>query len=344
MGEQDEQAEPGILDRLRARFGWLDHAVRAYHRFSEQNGGFYAAGLTYYTIFALFPVLMVGFAVVGFMLSRRKEWLSTIDDKIMSAVSGPMAKQIVSLMNTAIDARTSVGIIGLATAAWAGLGWMTHLRVALSEMWGQPANGDGFVRTKLSDALAMVGTFLVIMLTIALSALGQAGPMRALLKWLEIPQFLIFDEFFRVLSILVSLLVTWLLFTWMIARLPREPVRLIASMRAGLLAAVAFELFKQGASIYLRVVLRSPTGAAFGPVLGLMVFANVTAMLMLFATAWAATSHPEDQPEKEIAPPPPAVISPRIEVDEGLSSRQTAAAMAAGAVGALTLSRFFRRR
>lgn len=344
MNEQAPEAEPGFLDRLRVRYSWLDHVLRAYQRFSEQNGGFFAAGLTYYSIFALFPTLMVGFASVGFMLSRRPELLRTIDEKIMSAVSGPLARQLVELMNSAIDARTSVGLIGLGTAAWAGLGWMSHLRAAISEMWAQPSNGNGYVRTKLSDLLAMIGTFLVTLSTIALSALSQTGPMRAVLRWLAIPEFSIFDEIFRVVSLLVSLLVTWLLFTWMIARLPREKVRLVNSMRAGLLAAVAFELFKQGASIYLRIVLRSPTGAAFGPVLGVMVFANVTAMLVLFATAWAATATPEDPRDRHIEPPSPVVISPRIQVDDGLSSRQTVAAVAAGALGALTLSRFFRNR
>ena len=341
---RNEQAEPGILDRLRARHGWLDHVLRAYQRFSERNGGFYAAGLTYYSIFALFPLLMVGFAAVGFMLSRRPEWLRMIDDKIASSVSGPLAKQLLDLMNSAIDARTSVGLIGLATAAWAGLGWMSHLRVALSEMWGHDANGAGYLRTKLSDLLAMIGTFMVILATLALSALGHSGPMRAALRWLGIPELSIFDGIFRVVSILVSLLVTWLLFTWMIARLPREKVRLVSSMRAGVLAAVGFELFKQVASVYLRVVLRSPAGAAFGPVLGLMVFANVTGLMVLFAAAWAATAHPEDPREEHVEPPPPAVISPRIQLQEGLRPRQTAAAMAAGAVGALALSRLLKRR
>ncbi|BDE12575.1 MULTISPECIES: inner membrane protein YhjD [Mycobacterium] len=344
MNEEAAEAEPGILDRLRSRHAWLDHVMRAYQRFSEQNGGFFAGGLTYYTIFALFPLLMVGFASVGYLLSRRPGWLKTIDDKITASVSGPMAKELVELMNSAIDARTSVGIIGLATATWAGLGWISHLRAAISAMWAQTPNGDGYVRTKLSDLLAMLGTFAVTVLSLALSALGHTGPMRAVLRWLHIPEFSIFDPMFRVASILVSLLVTWLLFTWMIARLPREKVRLVTSMRAGLLAAVAFELFKQVASIYLRVVLRSPAGATFGPVLGLMVFANVTAYLVLFATAWAATTHPEDPRDTQIEPPPPAVISPRVLVDEGLSARQTAAALAAGAVGALTLSRFLRKK
>src|SRR5262249_24513806 len=144
---------------------------------------------------------------------------------------------------------------------------------------------------------------------------------------------------FRVVSIVISLLVSWLLFTWMIARLPRTEVDLGASVKAALLATIGFELFKQLGSIYLQIVLRSPAGATFGPVLGLMVFAYITGYLVLFAAAWAATAAPPDPGATPVEPPPPAVISPRIQVNEGLGIRQTLAAMAVGAVGALTLSR-----
>src|ERR1700761_7597230 len=108
-----EPAKPGILDRLRARYGWFDHAVRANDWFDECQGNFFAAGLTYYTIFALFPLLMVSFAVVGFILSRRPHLLSAIDEHIRSSVSGALGQELVDLMNSAIDARTSVGVIGL---------------------------------------------------------------------------------------------------------------------------------------------------------------------------------------------------------------------------------------
>jgi membrane protein len=337
-----EPAKPGILDRLRVRFKWFDHVMRAYQRFDDRSGGFFAAGLTYYTIFALFPLLMVGFAVVGFMLSRRPELLHTIDDHIRSSVSGALGQQLVDLMNSAIEARTSVGVIGLATAAWAGLGWMSHMRTAVTEMWEeQQLDSPGFVRNKISDLIAMVGTFVLILATIGLTALSQAAPMGAVLRWLGIPEFSAFDEIFRGISILVSLLVSWMLFTWMIARLPREKVSLVNSMRAGLLAAIGFELFKQVASIYLRIVLRSPAGATFGPVLGLMVFCYVTAYLVLFATAWAATAS-DDPRAKPVDPPAPVVIAPRVQLEEGLSTRQTLTAMAVGAVGALAFSRLTR--
>jgi membrane protein len=337
-----EPAKPGILDRLRARFGWFDHVIRAYQRFDERNGSFFAAGLTYYTIFALFPLLMVGFAAVGFALTRRPDLLKMIDDHIMSAVSNGLGRQLVDLMNSAIRARASVGIIGLATAAWAGLNWMSHLRVALTEMWWeQPIHSPGFVRNKLSDLLAIAWTFLVILATLGLSALGHTSAMSAVLHWLGIPEFSVFDWIFRGVSILVSTLVSWLLFTWMIGRLPREAVSLVDSMKAGLMAAIGYELFKQVASIYLQAVLRSPAGATFGPVLGLMVFAYITAFLVLFCTAWAATAS-EDPRAKAVDPPAPAIIAPRVHLEEGLGARQTLTAIAVGAVGALAFSRLTR--
>lgn len=333
-----EPAKPGFFDRLRARFGWLDHIWRAYQRFDERHGGFFAAGLTYYTIFALFPLLMVGFAAVGFVLASRPDLLSTIDNHIRAAVSGGLGHQLVGLMNSAINARASVGVIGLAAAAWAGLGWISHLRQALTEMWwDHKRDSRGYIRTKLSDLLAMLLTFLVILATIGITAFSHPGTMSAALRLAGIPDFSVFDTMFRYLSILVSILVSWLLFTWMIGRLPRHSVNVVASMQAGLIAAIGFELSKQVASIYLQVVLRSPAGATFGPVLGLMIFAYITTYLVLFSAAWAATASKNPR-SASVDPPPPAVIAPRV-VDEGLGLRRTLTAVIVGAVGALAFSR-----
>ena len=262
------------LERLRRRYPWLDHAVRAQQRYDQSQGDFYAAGITYFTVFAMFPVLMVGFAVVGFVLARRPDLLAEIDSWVKAAVPGEFGEQIISLMDAAIDSRTSVGVIGLATALYVGLLWMQRLRAALSQMWGQRFPPPGFLNTKVSDVIALVAAFLASLLTIgfgvlATSALRLAGSV-------------------RLGSLVVSILVAWLLFTVMIARLPHDPVPLRRCAGAGLLAAIGFEGFKQVGSIYLQAVLHSPAGAVFGPVLGLMVFAYMTARLVLFATAWAA--------------------------------------------------------
>ena len=279
--------------------------MRANDWFDECQGNFFAAGLTYYTIFALFPLLMVGFSVAGFLLSRRPAVLAAIDNKVRHAVPGALGQQMLDLMNSAIDARASVGVIGLAVAVWVGLNWMSNLRVALTEMWRQSNGAHGYIRTKFSDLVAMVSSFVAIFATLALSALAGAAPMARLLRLVGCsrPSGVGRDPS-RGLGVgVVPVVVVGV-------RLDDRPVaaeiRSTSPAQSGpaLLAAVGFELFKMVGAIYLKSVLHSPAGATFGPVLGLMVFAYVTARLLLFATAWAATSNRNRRRRAGPAEPP----------------------------------------
>ena len=339
-----EPAKPGVLDRLKARYPWFDRIMTAQARYNDSKGDFYAAGITYFTIFALFPLLMVGFAAGGFVLNSRPDLLNVVEDKIKGTVSGDLGQQLIQLMDQAIDARTSIGLIGLATAAWAGLGWMANLREALSQMWGlQRGEPAGFVRGKVSDLLALLSAFGAIVLTVALTALGNGTVMRTVLEWFGVPDFFALGVLLRIASLVVSLGISWLLFTWIIARLPRESVSFRSAMRAGLLAAVAFEIFKQVASVYLKSVVGGPAGSTFGPIIGLMVFAYITSRLILFATAWAATS-PENLAAAPVDPPGSAEIVTRVQLKEGLGVGGVVTAATAGALGALGLSRLTRRR
>ena len=342
--------QPGFLDRLRARMPWFDHVMRARQRYGDSKGDFYAAGITYFTIFAMFPLLMVGFAAGGFVLAGQPALLERIEARIKDVISGDLGQQIVQLMDSAIASRTSVGIIGLAAALWAGLGWMNNLREALSQMWGTyRGERPGFVKTKLSDTVALVSAFVAILLTLVLTALTNVSLMQKVLGWIGIHDTSSLSTVLTIVSQVMSLAVSWLLFTWMIARLPRESVTLHSSARAGLIAAVGFEAFKQVGSIYLRSVVTGPAGATFGPVLGLMVFAYITARLVLFATAWAATATENLERAEAVAaaadpkPPPPAVINNRVITRPGLGPLQAFGAAVVGAVGALGLSRLRRR-
>ncbi|KAA0118803.1 inner membrane protein YhjD [Mycolicibacterium sp. P9-22] len=331
------------MDRLRNRFSWFNRIMVAQDRYNDCKGDFYAAGITYFTIFALFPLLMMGFSIGGFVLANQPDLMAEVEERIRSAVSGDLGSQLVELMDSAIASRGTVGVIGLATAAWAGLGWMANLREALSQMWEQRHEPAGFVATKVSDLIALISAFVALTLTIGLTALSKESPMTALLTWLGLQDVPGLSVGLQVASWVFSLAISWLLFTWIIARLPRESVSFRSSLRAGLIAAVGFEVFKQVASIYLRSVVTGPAGATFGPVLGLMVFAYITARLILFATAWAATA-PENLEAVPIEPPGPVRISPRIEVREGVGMPGAAASFAAGAIGALGLSRLLRSR
>lgn len=332
-----------ILDDRRARWPWLDHTVVAAQRYQGQKGDYYAAGMTYFTVLALFPLLMVAFAIAGFVLVNHPEWLDQIQSQIAENVPGSFGETINSLIETAISSRTSVGIIGLLGALYAGLGWMANLREALTAMWESQHEKGGFLATKVKDFAALLGLGTALVLSLALSALAGGDIMRSILELVELDDVPGVGIALRVFSILLALAGTWALFTWVISRLPREPVTLRSAAKGALLAAVGFEIFKQLGAIYLASVTSGPAGVVFGPIIGLLVFVFTTSRLLLFATAFAATTH-ESLADAHVPAPEPAVINTRVEVSEGAGVAGGLALVGAGALAALGISGFRNRR
>ncbi|BEK93307.1 inner membrane protein YhjD [Nocardia seriolae] len=328
------------IERQIRRRPWLDHVVRAGGRYQRQRGDYYAAGITYFTVLALFPLLMVGFAVAGFVLSRNPQLLTDIQNKIVENIPGSAGDSINDLIHQAVESRAGVGTIGLIAGAYAGLGWIANLRAALTEQWEQPFQPRNWFASKASDRLALIGLFVAINVSIGLSVLASSGLINKILDSLHIEESAWVEALLTVASLLLAILANWAVFVWIIARMPRHPVTFHSAAKAALIAAVVFEGFKQLASLILKSVVNGPAGVVFGPIIGLMVFSYFTARIILFATAWAATASENDVPV-DIPPPGPAVIRPRATIAE-LSAGRGAALFGAGALAATLLS--MRRR
>ncbi|TQF65981.1 inner membrane protein YhjD [Rhodococcus spelaei] len=332
-----------FLERQRAARPWLDHLIRAGGRYQQQKGDYFAAGITYFSVFALFPMLMVAFAVTGFILVGHPELVTSIHDSVSKAMPGDLGTQINQLIDAAIDARTTVGVLGLLGAAYSGLGWMANLREALSAMWEQRHPKSSFLRTKLLDLTKLVGLLLAVVLAVGLSVLADGGVIRTVLEWLTIDDIAWVQTLVQVMTSVLALAATWAVFVWVIARLPREPITLRSAARAALFAAIGFAVFTRLGAIYLRAVTGGPAGSTFGPIIGLLVFIYFTARLILFSTAWAATAR-ENISRAYVPPPDPAVIEVVAPPPKGPSVAEAIALVGAGAVAALGLGGMFRRR
>ncbi|MFC4124973.1 inner membrane protein YhjD [Nocardia rhizosphaerae] len=338
-----------VVDKITAtvekqigRRPWLDHLVRAGGRFQQQRGDYFAAGITYFTVLSLFPLLMVAFSVAGFILAGRPELLTQLQDSVVENIPGSFGDQINDLIDQAISSRGTVGVLGLLVGLYTGLGWIANLRAALTEQWEVKSPEKPWYLGKLSDLGALVGLGIAFVVSLGLSAVASSGLGATLLEAVGADHLPGASVVLRAVSIGLGLLASWAVFAWMIARLPREPVSVRSALRAAALAAVAFEVFKFVAAIYLQMVLRSPAGATFGSIIGLMVFSYTTYRILLFATAWAATSA-DNVGDAAIAPPGAVVIRPRV-VDRGMSTGAGAAYFGAGAIAALALVLFGRRR
>ena len=109
--------------------------------------------------------------------------------------------------------------------------------------------------------------------------------------------------------LLLGLLANWLIFLWVIARLPRQHVTLRSAVQAALFGAVGFEALKVIMTYYLSSVTASPSGAVCGSFLGLLVFVFFASRFVLFVTAWAATARENEQEEPVPVPEPPVLHS-----------------------------------
>ncbi|MGY0503428.1 inner membrane protein YhjD [Nocardia sp. FBN12] len=330
------------VEKQIGRRPWLDHLVRAGGRFQKQRGDFYAAGITYFTVLSLFPLLMVAFSVAGFILAGHPDLLADLQAKVIENIPGSFGTQINDLIDQALKSRGTVGVIGLLVGFYTGLGWIANLRAALTEQWESQSPEKPWWLAKLSDIGALFGLGLAFVVSLGLSAIAASGLGKRVLELLGADHLLGASLVLRLVSIALGLLASWAVFAWMIARLPREPVSLRSAARAAVLGAIAFEIFKIIGAIYLRAVLSSPAGATFGSIIGLMVFTYMTYRILLFATAWAATSS-DNERAATVAPPDAVVIRPRV-VDHGMSTGAGAAYFGAGAVAAIALLVVGKRR
>src|SRR5919199_1940159 len=169
----DGGAAPTQLEKLRARYPWLDHLVRAGTRYTEKHGDHYAAAITYFSILALVPLIMIAFAAAAFVLAGNQELLAQLQDGIKAAVPPELAGMISGVIDQAIAQRNAVGVIGLLGALYSGLGWMGNLREALSEQWDQRGEPPTVVKRYLGDLLAMIGLGLAFAVSFAITAIGS---------------------------------------------------------------------------------------------------------------------------------------------------------------------------
>ena len=327
-----------FIARQRRQRPWFDHLVRAYEAFNYRYGNHYGAAITYFSVLSLFPLVMIAFAIVGFVLAGDPVALKNLQETITGAVPNGLDTIINDLIDEAIKQRSTVGIIGLLTAAYSGLGWMSNLRDALTAQWGIEHKEVPFLKRMRSDLLSLLGLGLALAVSFGLTAAGS-GLGSLLLGWLGLDDDAWAVFLLRVATIVLAVAANWVVFIWVLSRLPREKVSAKSAVRGAIAAAIGFEILKQVATLFLAGVTSSPAGVVFGPIIALLIFANLVARFLLFITAWTATAQ-ENVLVAAPEPPPPAVIRPVMQVRGGPTVRDAAGLVGAGAL----LGLLWRRR
>jgi membrane protein len=317
----------------------LDHLVRAGERYTTSHGHHYAAAITYFSILALVPLLMVAFASVALVLLSRPGLLDRLKAEISDALPAGLDQTVMPVIDQAIASAATVGAIGLLFALFSGLGWMTSLRDALSVQWGQDqVPAAPYLRRIAGDLARLVGLGLAMAVSLGLTP-AVSGFAEQILGYLGLTGVRWADGLLQLLALVLELVSSFLLFLWVFARLPREPVTWRSAVRAAVVAAVGLEIIKQVMVVYLAAVTTTPAGVAFGPILGLLVFIFTVSEFVLFVTAWAATA-PENEIERPPPAPAPAVIRPEVTVRVGPGSGAVLGLLGTAAMAGLVGAQF----
>jgi membrane protein len=277
----------------RANRRWLDHAVRAYQQLGNTNGSLLAGALTFISFLSLIPLLLLAVSVAAAVLRSHPETLQKLIDKIQTQAPGGLGNTLQTALNSAVKNSGSLGLVGVISVALTGLGWVANLRTATEQVWEHPPLKRNFVKAKIADLFVLAGLGLGLLLSVALTVVGSAltGPIIDLLSFSGSA---VVTVLARVVGIGVALLADMLVLGFLLIRLPRADVPRGTAIRAAVLAAVGLEILKLIGAYYIKSVSQSPTGVAFGALVGVLVFLNLVFRFLLYCTAWTATGTPND--------------------------------------------------
>ena len=160
----------GIAEKIQ-QIPAIAHLIRAAERFNDRMGNQFGAAITYFSFLSMIPILMVSFAAAGFVLASHPTLLQDIFNKILTNVSDQtLATTLKSTINTAVQQRTTVGIVGLLIALYSGVNWMGNLREAIRaqsrDVWERRPQDQEKIWVKyLRDFISLIGLLVALVIT-----------------------------------------------------------------------------------------------------------------------------------------------------------------------------------
>ncbi|WP_317696621.1 YihY/virulence factor BrkB family protein [Aeromicrobium sp. REDSEA-S32_B7] len=222
--EQGDGSKPGIKDRIAGWHPVLAHVIRTLDHYGAHRGNLAAGGATYFGFLSFFPLLAVSFAVVG-QLSEiypdaQQDFVDALSGVLPGIVSVDPQPGRIALTEIASNA-PAIYTVGLLTALYAGLNWVSGLRDGLNQMLELPTSETGnIVKAKGTDLVTLVVLGFILLLSVSVGGLPVAlGTFLLDLVGLPGP---VGTVLLTLLSVVVGLAVSTVLF-WAIFRLLPKP-------------------------------------------------------------------------------------------------------------------------
>lgn len=258
--------------------------------FREDRASTLAAAMSFYAVLAIFPLLLLAVAVLGYVLGSS----ASAYDAIMSAVQGALpgsGEEIRRQVNKVIAYRTVAGSLALLGLVWSASAAFAVLSSSLRAVWRRPPPSRAWL-ARLRAVLAVLVAVLFMLLSVAFTSVARAmGEYRAFgVSLREIP-FLV-----PVLGLVVPLVTDLVVFGLIYRSVPNPRLPSRSLLAAAGFAAIAWELAKIGFAWYVtRVAGFHQVYGSLGAIVILMLWIYYSALIVLFG-AELARAHASSPP------------------------------------------------
>jgi membrane protein len=280
-----QESVRGLLRRARARWRPFDHLGRAYDRYREQRGDRLAAALSFYGFLSFFPLVALGFAIMGYAVAISPDARVAVDKAIDQLVPELSRRLPVAQIAAAKAGASVFALVGL---MWSGLGWIGVWRESIRTIWQAPAEDGNTVVNRLRDLGVLCLLGLALLASVILSSLASATT-HAVLGWIGLAGVPGAGSLLRLVAVSVAVAADALIFFVLFSMLSGTRASPRQLLRGCLFGAVGFEVLKLAGAFLVVHTMRNPVYASFAVIAGLVVWINLSSRFILFAAAWTAT-------------------------------------------------------
>ncbi len=271
------------------------------------------AAISYYTVFALAPILIVAIAIAGFAFGAE-----AVRGEIVGQIEGLVghggAVAVQSMLEGASNRSSGIvaTVIGLATLFLGATGLFLELQTALNAIWRVKPKPDAGFRDMVLQRVISFGLVIGVGFLLLVSLVVSAA-LAALDKYVGrvFPAYVVLGQ---ALNVAVSLGVVTLLFAMIYKTLPDVKLAWRDVWAGAVVTAGLFTIGKFLIGLYLGRSTTASTYGAAGSVVVLLLWINYSAQIVLlgaeFTRAWVQGRGATPQPESYAADCPDTKVLP----------------------------------
>jgi membrane protein len=273
-----------IFDRLDKRSGGrLGLAVATMQAYGRHRGGLSAAAMAYYSLFAMFPLLLFLVVVLSTVLQSPQA-----EQELFDFISGQIPVSI-DLIHTLVDQalmhRGAVGLIAGVSLLWSASGLFVNMEAAIQRAW-EVAGARPFWQGRL------VGLAMVLLLTIALILSLLSASIVGLVR-MEVVALIPFQFLQRAIAELLPMIIVVPVFYALYKVVPYTKVHRNDALAGAAFASVGWLGIKLLFTYYLSAnpARYSALYGSLGALIALLVWIYMTAEVLLIGAELSAELH-----------------------------------------------------